>query len=357
MPQHCISEHSLEKLFEADDGRTLYAARNIDEARRNSVCDLVETSFAQLNGQSILRQSSTREELEEEIDNVNVIKLLLEQRSVTSAPVIGYMAIHTCLDDIDWLQRDGRYEVFGDADRNGLFFYNSTFAIDESHRSLGNAMTFLSVGTELVTTIAESNGGLPVIGFDYCRKNDPRIPQIMSVNLRSARAHLEIETLCRHNWFYVGLQGLSTEYTEIDPYSFDMVEASKRIGSDVALGEADVLMENEIEQRFLELDNGVVFLEQITPENKLFSDRVREANTCSWHLRGLNKANLENTDELHRIASLLYEQVGPTDTMYIDIDSKRSPLVLALQERIRQLVDFEVELGLVDYHMYSIVRG
>jgi hypothetical protein len=300
------------------------------EFEKDYLWQMVERGFRGLNENSPVKQCASREEFLGELATSSVINLVLCNGQSDSRQAIGYMGIHTSTDQLTWLD-ERLLGYFSEAEKEGVFFYNTAIVIDQEYRSLSTSMLFLGAGIRYVFERATTHGKTPTVGFDFCQKNDPGIPSLMQLSLKRERLPLAIETLARSDWYTLTL---GNRYSDgVKPISI------VNIGS----GKAKSMV------RLKEIKNS---------EYSQFSQQVSTCQGKAWHIIGPEK--LKDRRKIPQLVSEIIEQVarfGPEDAGYINIDSSYDDVVLSLASKIRTIGYEDVLVEQADYQKYNVIRG
>jgi hypothetical protein len=303
---------------------------NFTDFEEDYLWRMVEQGFRGLNENSVIKQGASREEFLGELATSSVINLVLRTGQSGRPKAIGYMGIHTSTERLTWLD-ERLLGYFSEAEKDGTFFYNTAIVIDQEHRSLSTSMLFLSAGIRYVFARAAMHGKTPTVGFDFCRKNDAGVPNLMQLSLKRERLPLTIETLARSDW-YTLKPGI--RYSGgVEPRPMDKVVSS-------------------------EVQTGVTLKEIKNSKHSQFSQQVSACQRKAWHIKGPER--LKDRRKIPQLVSEIVEQVarfGPEDTGYINIDSSYDDVVLSLASKIRTMGYEDCLVEQADYQKYNVIRG
>ncbi len=306
----------------------------LSAVERMEVHDISQEAFEDLSKSSLLYQGASFDQLEAELDNSSIKKVLLKESADRKSPTLGYLGIHTTTETLTWLDSNKMDVIFGDALKLGTFAYCSTVEITKHARSLRNIISLLTEGLSLVHHRAQTIGAYAVMGFDCCGANDPAIPMLMQKTANKSGFGYKVHTIGRHDWVRLSL-----------------IDVSDCGGETYSVGV----------EKGIDLSNPQdTFKVQVIKQDNLhgFSQLTPVRFGAFAHVIGYASGNNEqqpvSETRISQIASYLLD----LGSVIIDVDATCSPKIIELQAALKHELRRPIKLEIADYQLYSgITKG
>jgi hypothetical protein len=153
---------------------TIRAVSALSSEETENVWRIIETGFAAVNSRSAEPQSMTREEFETDASSSDVIKYI----ATTDKGIVGYLALHTGLETVSWVETEKLREAQETVDPKGWAFYISTIVVPPDIRGTRTVFTLLHGAYSHLRRLDEATGHRSVAFFDCADVNFPGIPHL-----------------------------------------------------------------------------------------------------------------------------------------------------------------------------------
>ena len=210
----------MELLHSPNGEFNVAVSKGVGIGDQERIWSMIGDGFTDLNNRSYQRQSMNKDEFEIDMNSPNVLKYIAY--NLDKEPV-GFMTIHTGLDDITWINHEELIRRQDEIDPNAESYYIGTLVVPVDLRSKEIAPTLLRAGILHWQKVNIESNRRSLCYFDCAEANYPGLPGFVERIARPSRdfegVKFEIQEIVRDYW----IKNLSTGNTE--HYSYVMSDS------------------------------------------------------------------------------------------------------------------------------------
>ncbi len=170
-----VQNHYEELLLE-DGGMTVAVSDYISTEEHDTLWNMVETGFADLNRRSYEKQDMTKDELVSDLESDKVLKYVA--RDASSNP-IGLLTVHRGLDAVTWTDTDELRKQQMGVDPDALPYYVGTIVVPVSERGTATAENLIRGALLHFRQTNNQRQENALVFFDCAEANYPWLPQFI----------------------------------------------------------------------------------------------------------------------------------------------------------------------------------
>lgn len=189
------------ELIRKNDGSTVTVTKDIPAEEYDTLWNMVETGFRELNQKSYEKQDMTRDEFEADINSQHVLKYVARD---SSGDLLGLLTVHVGLEDVTWTNTDRLNDVQKGVDSDATSYYIGTLVVPKGLRGTSIARSMLNGALIHFQDVNNATSQNSLLFFDCAEANYPWLGKFVERLGRPSEDHpglrAQVQELYTDSW-------------------------------------------------------------------------------------------------------------------------------------------------------------